>query len=113
MEGLWCTGVDIPDELPPPYSEVDAKQRLLERAEVKKPDLSQEEREFNEKTKHLPKGESSILRRQLRTPRVQLAYYELYQFATAVDLCILSCSTVCAILGGAIFPIMTVSTIIF
>ena|SRR6266498_4105268 len=58
---------------------------------------------------HLLTHEREILNRQLDIPEVKIGFFGLYQYATTIDLIVLGISTVCAIAGGAIIPLLTVS----
>lgn len=58
---------------------------------------------------HLPPHEREIIKRQLHTPSDPVSYWTLFRYATRNDLIIISISAVCAIIGGAIMPLMTVS----
>jgi hypothetical protein len=60
----------------------------------------------------LSQAEQDILARQLSLPPVKASYLMLYRYATKMDLLIIVFSSVCAIAAGAIFPIMTVSTLL-
>lgn len=57
---------------------------------------------------HLPPEEAEIIRRQLDMPKVELSYFSLFRFATRNDLLIMALSSVAAIIGGAVMPLMTV-----
>jgi hypothetical protein len=61
----------------------------------------------------LSQAEQDILARQLSLPPVKASYFMLYRYATRMDLLIIVVSSICAIAVGAIFPIMTVSTLLF
>jgi hypothetical protein len=61
----------------------------------------------------LSQAEQDILARQLSLPPVKASYFMLYRYATRMDLLIIVVSSICAIAAGAIFPIMTVSTLLF
>ncbi len=58
---------------------------------------------------HLPSHERDILRRQLDIPPVTVTYRTLYRYATKNDLLVVVISAICAIIGGAVMPLMTVS----
>ncbi len=58
---------------------------------------------------HLPLHEREIVKRQLDTPSVNVTYRTLYRYATTNDLLIVAISSICAIIGGAVMPLMTVS----
>lgn len=58
---------------------------------------------------HLPEHEQAILKKQLDIPTVAINYIKLYRYATRVDLIIIAISSLCAIIGGAVLPLMTVS----
>ncbi len=57
---------------------------------------------------HLPEHEKKILKRQLDTPSVKVTYATLFRYATRNDIIILVISSICAIAGGAVMPLMTV-----
>lgn len=57
---------------------------------------------------HLPQDEAAILRRQLDIPPVKVGYFTLYRYADGLDVTIIAISTTCAIVGGALMPLMTV-----
>lgn len=58
---------------------------------------------------HLPPHEKAIMKEQLHVPSVKVTYQNLFRYATRNDLIIIYVSVVCAIVGGAIMPLMTVS----
>lgn len=58
---------------------------------------------------HLPPEEKEIVKRQLHTPTVTVTFKTLYRYATRNDLIIIAISALCAIGGGAVMPLMTVS----
>lgn len=60
---------------------------------------------------HLPPHEKEIVKRQLNIPEVKVTFKTLYRYATNNDLIIIAISCICAITGGAIMPLMTVSTL--
>lgn len=74
---------------------------IIKVSEVKKED---------EAYQHLPPHEREIVKRQLDIPTVSVTFRTLYRYATKVDLIIIAVSCVCAIAGGAVMPLMTVST---
>lgn len=57
---------------------------------------------------HLPDHEKAIVKRQLEIPPVKVTFVTLYRYATRNDLLILFISALCAIIGGAVMPLMTV-----
>lgn len=59
---------------------------------------------------HLPEHEKNIVKRQLDIPPVKVTFRTLYRYATTNDLLILALSAICAIIGGAVMPLMTVRT---
>ena len=61
---------------------------------------------------HLPPHEREIVKRQLDIPEVKVTFVTLYRYATRNDLIIIVVSAICAIAGGAVMPLMTVSTFI-
>lgn len=58
---------------------------------------------------HLPPHEKAIVKKQLHVPSVTVTYRNLFRYATRNDLVIIYISALCAIVGGAIMPLMTVS----
>lgn len=58
---------------------------------------------------HLPSHEKAIVKRQLDIPSVTVTYKNLFRYATRNDLIIIYVSALCAIIGGAVMPLMTVS----
>ena len=60
---------------------------------------------------HLSPHEKEIVKRQLAIPEVNVTYKTLYRYATTNDLIIIFVSSICAIAGGAVMPLMTVSTL--
>lgn len=58
---------------------------------------------------HLPPHEREIVKRQLHIPSVTVTYKNLFRYATRNDLIIIYVSALCAIIGGAVTPLMTVS----
>ena len=59
---------------------------------------------------HLPDDERDIVKKQLDIPPVKVKFTTLYRYATKNDLAILVISAICAIVGGAVMPLMTVCT---
>ena len=57
---------------------------------------------------HLPEHEKEIVKRQLDIPPVVVTFKTLYRYATRNDLIIIAVSSLCAIVGGAVMPLMTV-----
>lgn len=57
---------------------------------------------------HLPEHERAILRTQLQIPETSINYFTLYRYATRNDLIIIAIGSFCAIIGGALQPLMTV-----
>ena len=72
---------------------------------VKVPEVKKEDEAYQ----HLPPHEREIVKRQLDIPTVSVNYKTLYRYATKIDLIIIAVSSVCAIAGGAVMPLMTVS----
>lgn len=66
-------------------------------------------KEGEEAYAHLPEHERDIVRRQLEIPPVKVTFITLYRYATRNDLIIIAISAICAIIGGAVMPLMTVS----
>lgn len=65
-------------------------------------------KEGEEAYAHLPEHEKEIVKRQLDIPPVTVNYKTLYRYATRNDLLIIVISSICAIAGGAVMPLMTV-----
>ncbi|KAL1590682.1 hypothetical protein WHR41_00707 [Cladosporium halotolerans] len=81
----------------------------LVRLDSKPPKSTKEqEQEENDPFAHLPEIEAAILRHQLETPPVKVTYFRLYRYATTNDLIIIAISAFCAIVAGAVLPLMTV-----
>lgn len=57
---------------------------------------------------HLPPNEKEIVKRQLDIPPVTVTFKTLYRYATRNDLIIIFISSIAAIGGGAVMPLMTV-----
>ena len=70
-----------------------------------------EVKEGEEAYAHLPPHEKEIVKRQLDIPEVKVTFKTLYRYATRVDRIIIGISSICAIAGGAVLPLMTVSTL--
>lgn len=67
-----------------------------------------EVKEGEEAYAHLPPHEKEIVKRQLDIPEVTVTFKTLYRYATRNDLIIIAVSSICAIAGGAVLPLMTV-----
>lgn len=67
-------------------------------------------KEGEEAWAHLPPHEQEIIKRQLAIPEVKVNYRTLYRYATRNDMIIVVVSTICAIAGGAVMPLMTVGS---
>lgn len=72
-----------------------------------------EVKEGEEAYAHLPTHEKEVVKRQLDMPEVKVTFKTLYRYATRVDLIIVAISLICAIAGGAVMPLMTVSHLVF
>ena len=75
---------------------------------IKVGDLKQGEEAYA----HLPEHEKEVVKRQLDIPSVKVTYWTLFRYATRNDIIILVVSTICAIAGGAVMPLMTVSRLL-
>ncbi|KAK4994300.1 hypothetical protein LTR66_005649, partial [Elasticomyces elasticus] len=64
--------------------------------------------EDNDEFKRLPEHERRILKRQVDVPPVKVTFKTLFRYATRNDILIIVLSSLCAIVGGAIMPLMTV-----
>ena len=60
---------------------------------------------------HLPAHEKEIVKRQLDIPEAKVTFKTLFRYATRNDLIIIFISCICAIAGGAVMPLMTVSSL--
>ena len=69
---------------------------------------SEKEPEDEDPFAHLPEHEAAILKRQVDIPPVKVTYFMLYRYATRNDFLIMLLSGFCAIVGGAVMPLMTV-----
>jgi len=58
--------------------------------------------------RHLPAHEADILRRQISIEETKAGLGALYRYATRNDILIIIASAICAIIGGAAMPLMTV-----
>ncbi|KAL9128673.1 MAG: hypothetical protein Q9217_002701 [Psora testacea] len=65
-------------------------------------------KEGEEAYAHLPEHEREIVSRQLYIPAVKVNFLTLYRYATRNDLIIVVISSIMAIAGGAVMPLMTV-----
>lgn len=72
---------------------------------VKVPEIKKGEEAYA----HLPPHEKEIVKTQLDIPDVKVTYRTLYRYATRNDIIIIVVSTICAIAGGSVMPLMTVS----
>ena len=68
-----------------------------------------EVKEGDEAYAHLPPHERDIVKRQLDLPVVKVNFFTLFRYASRNDLAIIVVSCICAIAGGAVLPLMTVS----
>ena len=66
-------------------------------------------KDTNDAYAHLPATERDIIKRQLETPKVKISFKSLFRYATGIDITIIVISCICAIAGGAVLPLMTVS----
>lgn len=71
-----------------------------------------EVKEGEEAYAHLPPHEKEIVKRQLEILPVTVTFKTLYRYATRNDLIIVSISSIAAIGGGAVMPLMTVCPIL-
>ena len=67
-----------------------------------------EVKDGDEALAHLPPHEREIVKRQLEIPPITVTYRTLYRYATRNDILIVIISAICAIIGGAVMPLMTV-----
>lgn len=65
--------------------------------------------EKTEPLKQLPSQEREVLERQLYVPEASVNYLSLYRYASRKDLAIIIFGCICAIIGGALLPMFTVS----
>ena len=68
-----------------------------------------EVKDGDEALAHLPPYEREVVKRQLDIPPITVTYRTLYRYATRNDILIVVISAICAIVGGAVMPLMTVS----
>lgn len=80
----------------------------LNRLDSTVPKKKEEQEAEEDVFRHLPEHEAAILRRQLDIPAVKVSYKNLYRYATLNDKLIIALSSICAITGGAVLPLMTV-----
>ena len=59
---------------------------------------------------HLPAHEREIIKRQVDLLPIKANYGTLYRYATRNDIIIVAISSFCAIVGGAVMPLMTVKS---
>ncbi|MCJ1400641.1 GTPase-activating protein [Xylographa trunciseda] len=57
---------------------------------------------------HLPAYERAIIKRQVDLLPIKANYGTLYRYATRNDISIIAISALCAIVGGAVMPLMTI-----
>ncbi|KAK9329587.1 P-loop containing nucleoside triphosphate hydrolase protein [Lipomyces starkeyi] len=57
---------------------------------------------------HLPPEEADLLRSQVQVTPVNLSFFKLYRYSTALDLAILAVGYVCSIIAGTLQPLMTI-----
>lgn len=69
----------------------------------------EESKDGDEAYAHLPPHEREIVKRQLEIPSVTVTYKTLYRYATRNDLILIAISALCALAGGSVQPLMTVS----
>ena len=65
-------------------------------------------KEGDEAYAHLPEHEREIIKRQLDVPTVSVSFKTIYRYATTNDLIIVAVAAICAIIGGAALPLMTI-----
>ncbi|KAK1052478.1 GTPase-activating protein [Friedmanniomyces endolithicus] len=103
MEKTMLGQTPFPQQLPvepaPPLRRLDSKPPEAAKAEKEEEDTI---------LSHLPEHEAAILKRQLDIPPVKLTYKSLYRYATRNDLLLMVLSSICAIVGGAVMPLMTI-----
>ncbi|KAK0869809.1 GTPase-activating protein [Friedmanniomyces endolithicus] len=103
MEKTMLGQTPFPQQLPvepaPPLRRLDSKPPEAAKAEKEEEDTL---------LSHLPEHEAAILKRQLDIPPVKLTYKSLYRYATRNDLLLMVLSSICAIVGGAVMPLMTI-----
>jgi hypothetical protein len=58
---------------------------------------------------HLTEHEQLILKRQIEVPDAEIGLTTMFRYATKNDLLIIFISSLCAIIGGGILPLMSVS----
>ena len=67
------------------------------------------EEERTDPLQQLPDHEREILERQIHVPEAPVNYISLYRYASRRDLAIIIFGGICAIVGGALLPMFTVS----
>ena len=87
-------------------SQDDVEMEKLDSKIVKVGDLKEGEEAYA----HLPDHEREIVKRQLEIPAIKVTFLTLYRYATRNDIIIIVISSICAIVGGAVMPLMTVGT---
>ena len=80
----------------------------LRRLDSQLPKSEKDKSEQEDPLAHLPEHERNVIKRQLEIPPVKLSYKDLYRYATRNDLLIMLVSSICAIAGGAVMPLMTI-----
>ncbi|KAF2452301.1 ATP-binding cassette transporter ABC4 [Lineolata rhizophorae] len=68
----------------------------------------EQDEEENDPLGHLSRAEKDIVKKQLDVPDVKVGFVKLYRYSTRNDLIIISASALCAIVGGALLPLMTI-----
>ncbi|TGZ77818.1 abc transporter [Ascodesmis nigricans] len=57
---------------------------------------------------HLPENDKAIIKRQIDIPDVKVTFFNLYRFASTLDLVLVFIGVVTNIISGAILPLMTI-----
>jgi hypothetical protein len=79
-------------------------------ASVEKLDSKVVDVEEDDPLRHLPPREREVIERQLAVPTVKVTFWSLFRYASKKDLFIIFISGICAIIGGAAQPLMTVGS---
>lgn len=92
----------VPNAIPGPLTRLDS-QLPSKRDQKDKPT------EDKDPFAHLPEDEKAVLFKQLDVPAVKVTYFTLFRYATRNDKIVMGVSGSCAIIGGALLPLMTVN----
>ncbi|KAI9833880.1 MAG: GTPase-activating protein [Thelocarpon superellum] len=82
--------------------------KTLQKLDSKVINIGEKESDSDDPFRHLPPGERDIVKKQLDIPEVTVTFLTLYRYATLNDKLIIALSALCAIIGGALLPLMTI-----